>query len=333
MSHASRCRCRLPLFVLPLLVLPLVAGCDSPRASSGVAAHDWASAALQPQPARSSLHNFATIEGLAREAGADGGRQADDAPPAAHNATDPQTERKIIYHAHVDLVVESFGGLPEAVAALVERYGGYVAASSQTGSAGDSRRATWKIRVPVERFDEFLTAARGLGELVKSEIDSQDVSLEYYDVEARIRNKTAEERRLLELLESRPGELADVIAIERELSRVREELERMQARLRVLSDLTALTTVDLSVSEIRQYVPAETPTLTTRMRRAVEGSYEAIVASGENLLVALAAAVPWSPLVALVAALAYFGGRRLVRRATGRWRGATPLASAQASTS
>jgi len=59
--------------------------------------------------------------------------------------------------------------------------------------------------VPVARFDEFLAGAKKLGEVIEQGTSSQDVSEEYYDVEARIRNKTKEEERLLKLLEERPA--------------------------------------------------------------------------------------------------------------------------------
>ncbi len=172
--------------------------------------------------------------------------------------------RKIIYEGQVELVVEDFAGVPELVVDLVKKYDAYVAASNLHGASGDNRRATWTIRVPVERYEEFVGAAKGLGEVKSVGTTSRDVSEEYYDVEARIRNKTKEESRLLTLLEERPGELKDVIAIERELSRVREELERMQGRMRVLADLTSLTTVQLSIEEIKDYEPPQSPTLATR---------------------------------------------------------------------
>ena len=126
-------------------------------------------------------------------------------------------DRKIIYNATVELVVEEFSGMPERVVALVKKYDAYVASSGLGGSSGENRRGSWTIRVPVVKFEEFINATKGLGELVNVSTRSQDVSEEYYDVEARIRNKTKEEERLLKLLEERPGKLEDVIAIEREL--------------------------------------------------------------------------------------------------------------------
>jgi hypothetical protein len=76
--------------------------------------------------------------------------------------------RKIIYSANVELAVESFGGVPDQVVAIVKRLDAYVADSNLSGSAGASRHGTWKIRVPVARFEEFVNAAKGLGELTSA---------------------------------------------------------------------------------------------------------------------------------------------------------------------
>lgn len=222
-------------------------------------------------------------------------------------------DRKIIYNGQVELVVEDFSGVPELVVELVKKYNAYVASSNLHGISGSNRRACWTIRVPVERYEEFLGAAKGLGEVKSVGTTSSDVSEEYYDVEARIRNKTKEEQRLLVLLEERPGKLEDVIAIERELSRVREELERMQGRMRVLTDLTSLTTVTLSIEEIKNYEPPQTPTLATRARRSFEDSVSAIQHAGESIVIGAVALAPWLPIVGVILTPGFFAARRAWR--------------------
>ncbi len=224
-----------------------------------------------------------------------------------------ESNRKIIYTASVELAVEDFTGTPERVAELARKYDGYLAGSNLSGQTGESRRGTWTIRVPVERFEEFVKSTKGLGEVVRATTDSRDVSEEYYDVEARIRNKTKEEERLLALLEERPGKLEDVIAIERELSRVREELERMQGRMRVLADLTSLTTVERTIVEIRNYQPPQAPTLATQVRRTWDGSLEALAAAGKAMLLTAVAVAPWLPLAAIVVATPLIVLRRKMR--------------------
>ncbi len=239
-------------------------------------------------------------------ASAVGGKEiAATAPPGAN--------RKIIFNARIDLVVENFDDAPATLAALVKKCDGYVADSNLSGSTGANRSGTWKVRVPVARFDEFISAAKGIGELVSASTQSQDVSDEFYDVDARIRNKTKEEERLLKLLEDRPGKLEDVISIERELSRVRDEVERMQGRLRVLTDLSSLTTVDISIREIQDYQPPQSPTFATRIGRAFSGSTTMLNSAFEGTVITVVALAPWIAVGGIALGIVY-GGVRTSRR-------------------
>lgn len=222
-------------------------------------------------------------------------------------------ERKIIYTADVDLVVEEFDEVPSQVKDLVKQFGAYVARSNVSGMPGSPRSGQWTIRVPVARYEDFLAAARGLGEVRSVRSDSQDVSEEFYDVQARIRNKKEEEDRLRKHLADSTGKLEDILAVERELSRVREEAERMEGRLRVLSDLTSLTTINLRVDEIKGYVPEEAPTYGTRVRRALDGSISSLVSTAEGLSIAVVAAFPWLVVLAVAVFVLVLLMRILVR--------------------
>lgn len=147
--------------------------------------------------------------------------------------------------------------------------------------------------MPVEHYKEFLEAARKLGEVRSERSDSQDVSEEYYDLEARIRNKKQQEERLLELLADATGKLEEVLSVERELARVRGEIEQMEGRIRVLNNLTSLTTVNLSIDEIKDYVPEEAATYTTRLRRSFGNSIHALKTTAETVSIAVIVALPW----------------------------------------
>jgi hypothetical protein len=202
-------------------------------------------------------------------------------------------QRKIIYTADVELVVEEFNSIPAKVEKIVEEFEGYIAGSTVTGAPGHPRIGKWTIRVPVDRYGKFLTAVQKLGEVHRVSSDSKDVSEEYYDLETRIKNKEKQEGRLLELLTDATGKLDEVLAVERELARVREEIERMEGRVRVLNDLTSLTTVELSISEIKDYVPDEAPTYVVRVRRAFEGSISSLVSAAVGLSILVVALLPW----------------------------------------
>jgi hypothetical protein len=241
-----------------------------------------------------------------------GAANADAAFAGPNGAADPG--RKIIHTADIDLVVEEFGPIPDQVRALARQSGGYIAKSNLRGSTGRPRGGDWTLRVPTDKYDSLLDELESLGEVRRSSSNSQDVSEEYYDVEARIRNKKQEETRLLRHLEESTGRLEDILLIEKELSRVRGEVERMEGRLRVLADLTTLTTIHLTVEEIKNYVPPAAPTFATQIGRSFDGSWGALVDFGKGLTLLVVILSPWLVAMGTPALIVALTVRRVVRR-------------------
>lgn len=204
-----------------------------------------------------------------------------------------QHPRRIIYTASIELIVEEFEGVPGKVAELAEKFGGYVASSSIQGQPGSPRLGTWTLRVPVAQYADLLSETHELGELRSLTSNSQDVSEEYYDVEARIRNKEKTEARLIALLEEATGNLEQVLEVEQKLDGVREEIERMQGRLRVLADQTALATVTVTIEQIPGYEPEEEAAYGTRVKRAFRGSLHALTTAAVEFSIVLVALSPW----------------------------------------
>lgn len=226
----------------------------------------------------------------------------------------PAKRRKLIYTATVQLIVEDFEPVPSQVETLARQYDGFLARSNLSGSPGQPRHGQWTIRIPVDRYEPFLAAVRELGEVQTLSSDSKDVTEEYQDVESRIRNKKQEEERLLTLLKEATGKLEDILAVEKELSRVRGEVEQAEGRLRVLKDLTDLTTITLYVNEIKNYVPEEGATYATRARRAWDNSLAALVTTAQALSIGGLALVPWLIVLGTPLGLVFLLARRRWRR-------------------
>src|SRR5262249_15193274 len=143
---------------------------------------------------------------------------------------------------------------------LIEAHQGYVAQLDLIGNPGQPRQGRWTVRIPVPRFQPFLDAAVALGDVQRNRTDSQDITDEYTDLEARIKNKQVLEDRLKEIAKARTEKMAELLEVERELSRVRGEIEQMLGRLQMLGKLSALTTVHVTIREIKDYVPPSPPT-------------------------------------------------------------------------
>lgn len=205
--------------------------------------------------------------------------------------------RKVIYNANLTLVVEDASATGDRIASLVKAAGGYISETDLSGDTNSQRQSTWKVRVPVEGFDGFLAAVSKLGELQRSHVDSQDVTQEYFDLEARIKNKQLEETRLLKHLEESTGKLEDILAVERELTRVRGEIEQMQGRIRYLGNVTSLSTVSIALTEVRDYVPPVAPTFATRISRRFQESIQDLTDFGQGAVLWFVGLVPWLPLI------------------------------------
>jgi hypothetical protein len=224
-----------------------------------------------------------------------------------------ESTRKIIYTANVDLAVEEFAGIPAQVKKLVKQYGGYIAGNSLSAESGSNRSGRWTLRIPADDFEAFMEGAKSLGEIMQYQVDSREVTAEYFDIQAWIKNKQIERDRLQTLLKEneRVAKLKDVLEIERELSRVQGEIERFQGRLRQFDNLVSLTTVHLNIQQIHNYVPPEAAGFFTLARRSFDESWLALQSTGQAIALAAISFAPWLPFIIVGVLLLRFGWRKV----------------------
>lgn len=282
-------------FVRLGLMAALTAGCGAP---DGVTRH-----AMKTEAAPAAGADYSQAYGAAKQLalaeptapdaamGAMGGMMGGQAqPPQDAPPADANLARKIIYDAQIDLVIDDIDPTAQKLVDLVTTAGGYLAEQNVSGSPGTQRSGRWKIRVPVDRFEGFVKDLIALGELERNLRTSQDVTAEFYDFEARIRNKKVEEATLVKILEERGGKLEDVLKVEVELARVRGEVEQMEGRLRVLANLASLATVTVNLRERVKYEPPE-PVVAgfgTQLQRAWADSIKAFTEGVQGFLLWLA---------------------------------------------
>ncbi len=141
--------------------------------------------------------------------------------------------RKVIYSAELGIVTAD---VPHAVAEtkkLAERLGGYMQRMTRTAI---------EIRVPAAKFDQALTALAKLGAVTERNVQAADVTEEYVDLEIRLKNSQALLGKLLALLE-KAKDVKEALAVEKELSRVRTTIERLEGKLNVLKSRIAYSTI------------------------------------------------------------------------------------------
>ena len=132
---------------------------------------------------------------------------------------------------------------------LVQRTGGFIANTNMQSGKEQLRQAILEAKVPAARFDDLSSGLEPIGQVEFVNVSAEDVGEEFVDLTARATNARRLEERLIDLLGTRTGRLQDVLSVERELARVREEIERLDGRLRYLKSRSSLSTLSITLHE------------------------------------------------------------------------------------
>jgi len=191
---------------------------------------------------------------------------------------------------------------------LAAQVGGYIANSSISGGRDQTRQATFELKIPSTNYDRAVGSLSTIGKVETVASNAQDVGEEFVDITARVTNARRLEDRLISLLANRTGKLDEVLRVERELARVREEIERYEGRLRFLSTRVALSTLTITVHEPAPILgnnPGENP-IAAALRRAWR-NFVALVAAA---IASLGVLIP----LALAGVAGWYAYRRWKRR-------------------
>jgi hypothetical protein len=280
-----------------LLVLAGAAACTgSGNGAAGLGAGDGGGAGRRVEPAPGKRSG----EALALRADNQALRADSQAAPTA--APLPRLGPSIIKTADVQVSVPQ-ADVQESVQLATDvagRFGGFVHSTSVESQG--THRGTVILRVPSTRFEEALRELRGLGRVRQENISGVDVTQEFIDLQARLRNWQAQEAVLLRLMD-RARSVTDTIRVQGELARVQLEIERLRGRLNYLEDQTDLATITATFVGAGP-APAQPTTLARAWREAVEASLQVVA----GVIVATGYVVPVGILV-MLAALALRGLR------------------------
>jgi hypothetical protein len=171
-------------------------------------------------------------------------------PTAAAQGTAAQiAPSMLIRMGSASIEVEKLDPAIIKVRQLATQLGGYVANSSISGGRDQVRSATLELKIPAARYDQAVGGLGGIGRVESVNTSVEDVGEEFVDISARVANAKRLEERLVTLLATRTARLSDGLAVERELARVREEIERYEGRLRYLRTRAAVSTLSVTVHE------------------------------------------------------------------------------------
>lgn len=189
---------------------------------------------------------------------------------------------------------------------LAEQFQGYVTGSQVTRSKdGELASGSLTIRVPSSRFEEVVDRLKGLGEVTGEDRSGQDVSREFVDLEARLKQAKTEEAFFLRLL-GEAKTVGDMIQVQSQLSGTQLRIEEIQGQLQYFKDQTSYSTITASIYEPGAALAGEPKPLTKAWQEAGRG-FQSVISGA---VVGLGWLAPFA-LVGLVGLLAY---RRFRRR-------------------
>jgi hypothetical protein len=231
----------------------------------------------------------------------------------------PQAGRtpSIIRTARLQIVVKDFAAARASVEALVAQANGFVDHMTVTGDTSEVRTLRGTLRIPGDRLADALARLRDMGQVTEDTQGSQDVTDQLVDLDARLASARATELRLTQLLRERTGRLSDVLEVERELTRVRLDIERLDAEKANLGRRVSYATIDLAISEERKISLDGPLSLSTRIRVAAADGQEAAFESVALAMLFLLRIGPALLLWLLSVALLWVASLR-VRRYIGR---------------
>lgn len=229
------------------------------------------------------------------------------ANPSMDNPNDSIME-KIIRRVNMEVETREFDVLIQALDDEILRLGGYVESSELRGkryhNIDSMRRADIVARIPKDKLDEFIGTVYDSSNVVNKTETTENVTLEYYDIESRKKSLEIEQERLFALLE-KTDNLEDIITLESRLSSVRYELQNYGTQLRTYDNLVDYSTVTIAVYEVERMSPEDAKTVMARIKNGFSNTLYNIGEGTKNFFVWFVVNLPyiliWAAIISGVA--------------------------------
>jgi Ca-activated chloride channel family protein len=209
--------------------------------------------------------------------------------------------RLLIRQGTLSLTVEDLGQARTRLDAILEAAGGFIAEARIDHDSGYASSAHLVVRVPANKTDGLIADLSRLGKVRAETLTATDVTDVHQDLRARLANARKIEERLGQLAATETNNVSQLLEVERELGRVREQIEQMASQLATLDDQVALSSITLDLYAREPALAAvPPPAFGDRAGSALGESWGALVETGHALALLVIALLPWSPLLALL---------------------------------
>lgn len=253
--------------------------------------------------ASQAMNNALLSENLEKDAS--DRRVAAPSPVPAPEA--PATGPMIARTASLNISAADFDAARTAMDRIVRAHQGYVSTLNVSSERGAARSLDAKLAVPAPQYEATLADLRALGRVAQEQQSSEEVRAQIVDLDARLKNARETETQLAEILRERAGKVGDVLEVEKEMARVRGQIEVMAAEQKQLHDRVAFASIELNLSEEYKAQLGDSPaSVTRRMRNALVDGYRAAADGFLNIFIFL---LNIGPSLLVLGAIAFFPGQ------------------------
>ncbi len=204
-------------------------------------------------------------------------------------------DRKVVKNGSANIEVENFDSSVSKIKELANSFGGYITGSSMWTSGSNTKNGNITVKIPENKFEIFGDSLVQIGKVKSKETSANDVTEEYIDIQARIKNLKNQEYRYIELL-SMAKSVEDVLAIEVQLGRIRSEIESYERRIKYLDNTTSYGTFYLTLNEPEKVVHE------WGIKKAFNQAIDALIISIAGIIILGGFLIP----IAILAGILYF---------------------------
>jgi hypothetical protein len=216
-------------------------------------------------------------------------------------------DKKIVKTGNLALKVESVEKTMDNLRWVAGQFGGDIFSSSIYDTVGNNSKKSGlvTIKVPAAHFDEAMQSIKSAASVVVRETtNGQDVTSQYVDLQARLKNKQAEEESIAAILTRDTTKITDVLQVTTELARVRGEIEQLQAQVKYLDNQSDMSTITISFTEDAQIGSTDS---VWRPSQEIKDAFNALIKAGQRVVSFLISfVIVFVPI--LIVLLVIFGG-------------------------
>ena len=159
------------------------------------------------------------------------------------------TKRMVVKSGMMSMEIEKYDEAALRVNDITKKFGGYISKTTSSQNNSGKKQGTLAIKVPADKYEDLISEVSGIGKVMNQNINANDITEEYIDLEARLKTQKELEERLLKLLADKTARLTDVVEVEQKLASVRQVIESIDGKMRFMRNQSEMSTLTLSLYE------------------------------------------------------------------------------------